>query len=139
MYDTFIEVQMWELTEIVIPKIKTHWDELAFSMRYGISDVEAFDKEGKDLHERCKKLFVNWLTTNHGPEPKTYEILLQHIKKVSNLTIAAETIEKELIESNDKQFTYNIVDMHHIAGVMIRNLQCKYKSPDKYVIVRNNM
>ena len=26
-----------------------------------------------------------------------------------------------------------------MAGLMIRNLECKDKSPDKYVIARNNM
>ena len=93
---------MWELTEIVIPKIKTHWEDLAYCMRYSAGEVEAFDREGKDLHECCKKMFINWLSTDHGPKPKTYETLLKHIKKISNLTSAFEAIEKELIEGKSK-------------------------------------
>ena len=93
---------MWELTKIIIPKIKAHWKELAYCMRYSIGEVEAFDKEGKNnLHECCEKLFVNWLTTSHGPEPKTYETLLNHIKKIDILTAEVEGIEQKLTEGND--------------------------------------
>ena len=94
---------MWELTKIVIPRTRGHWKELAYCMRYGIGEVEAFDKEGKsNLYECCEKLFVNWLTTSHGPEPKTYETLLNHVKKIDTLTAESEAIEKELIEGKDK-------------------------------------
>ena len=93
---------MWELTKIFIPKIKDHWKELAFCMRYSTREVEIFNKEGKNLHECCEKLFVNWLTTSHGPEPKTYETLLNRIKEIDDLTAESEAIEKELTKGKDK-------------------------------------
>ena len=93
---------MWELTKIVIPKTKGHWKELAYCMRYSAGEVEIFNREGKDLHECCEKLFVNWLTTSHGPEPKTYETLLNHIKKIDDLIAESEAIEKELTKGKDK-------------------------------------
>ena len=94
----FSEAQIWELTSIFTPKIKALWKDLAFCMRYSPGEVEAFKKDSIDLHERCEKLFVNWLTTDHGPKPKTYQTLLKHIKKIKDLTSASEAIEKELIE-----------------------------------------
>ena len=66
-------------------------------MRYGIADVDAFNKE-KSLEECCEKLFADWLTTNHGPEPKTYETLLKHIKKIDKLFAASKQIEQDLIK-----------------------------------------
>ena len=93
---------MFELNEFFIPNIKAHWEDFAYCMRYSIREVEAFKKEGKDLHECCRKLFANWLETDHGPEPKTYETLLEYIKKSSNLTSASEAIEKELTKGKDK-------------------------------------
>ena len=93
---------MYELTEIVIPKIMTHWKRLAYRMRYSFRDVEAFDKEGRNLHECCEKLFGNWLETGHGPTPKTYKTLLQHIKNIDELTAASEEIERELIKGENK-------------------------------------
>ena len=90
---------MWELIKIVIPKIMSEWESLAFCMRYRPEEVEAFGKEhAQDLKGCCKKLFINWLTTGHGPNPKTYQVLLKHIKEVEELKAVSEVIEKELIE-----------------------------------------
>ena len=52
----------------------------------------------KDLIECCKNLFNNWLRTDHGPKPKTYQTLLKHIKKIDKLAAASKVIEKDLIE-----------------------------------------
>ena len=93
---------MWELTKIVIPKIKAHWSDLAKAMRYKYEDIKAFENEDRDLKERCEKLLTNWLNTGHGPEPKTYQTLLDHIKEVDELTRASKEIEEELIKGKDK-------------------------------------
>ena len=73
---------MYELIKTVIPKMKAQWQTLAYAMEYNIGEVNAFDKDGRDLEEHCEKLFTNWLTTGHGPTPKTYETLLKYIKKL---------------------------------------------------------
>ena len=93
---------MWELLNIVIPKIKAHWKDLAYCMRYSPGEVEAFNRDAKDLHECCEKLFIDWLNTDHEPTPKTYQTLLKHIKKVRNLTATSKAVEDELIEGKDK-------------------------------------
>ena len=92
------DVQMWALIQIVIPRIKAEWEDLAFCMKYEPNDVNAIKIESNNLKECCRKLFANWLSTNHGPTPKTYQTLLQYIKKVEDLAAASETIEKELIQ-----------------------------------------
>ena len=97
-----LDAQMFELIEIVAPKMMAEWESLAFCMRYTPTEVAAFNKDAKDLKECCKNLFKNWLTTSHGPKPKTYQTLLKHIKKIKNLAEASEAIEKELIEGKDK-------------------------------------
>ena len=87
---------MWELIKIVIPKIQVEWESLAYCMRYSPQEVKGFKRE--DLKECCKNLFHNWLSTKHGPKPKTYQTLLEYIKKIDELATASEEIEKELIE-----------------------------------------
>ena len=89
---------MWELINIVIPNIMHEWEALAFCMKYTPGEVESFRKDSKDLTECCTKLFKNWLITNHGPKPKTYQTLLKYIKKIKELTAASEIIEEELIK-----------------------------------------
>ena len=84
------EPEMWELINIVIPKIKAKWKDIAYCMRYQPYEVDAIatDPECHDLKERCVKLFTDWLDTSHGPTPKTWEILLEHLKCVDGLTAA---------------------------------------------------
>ena len=98
-----IEARMFELIKYVIPKILAEWETVAFSMRYDPNDVQAFKKDTHDANECCKKLFINWITTSHGPKPKTYQTLLNHLKKIDNLKSASEAIEKELIKGKDNK------------------------------------
>ena len=91
---------MWELTEIVIPKIKAEWEPLAYCMRYTTQEVKGFRKDSQDSGECCKNLLDNWISTGHGPKPKTYQTLLKYIKKINNLATASKAVEKELTEGN---------------------------------------
>ena len=43
-----LEAQMWELTQIVIPKIKAEWESLAYCMRYNPQEVNGFKKDSQD-------------------------------------------------------------------------------------------
>ena len=93
---------MWELIDIVAPRMMAEWESLAYCMRYSPEEVAAIKKNDKDIKECCTNLFKNWVTTGHDPEPKTYLTLLRHIKMIDNLAAASEEIEKELIKSKHK-------------------------------------
>lgn len=119
----FTEAQMHELNEIVAPKIMAKWESLAYCMRYKPLEVEAFRKYSQDLKERCMQMFSDWLTTSHGPTPKTYQTLLNHIKKIKDLASASEAIEKELIQGMEK--LYSVLNLLYIcssATVIIINV-----------------
>ena len=91
---------MWELIKIIIPKIKAEWESLAYCMRYTMQEVKVFRKDSQDSSECCRCLLENWISTDRGPKPKTYQTLLNHIKKIDNLKLTAATVEKELIKGN---------------------------------------
>ena len=95
---------MFELTEIVIPKIKDEWERLAYCMRYTTPDIKGFKKDAQDSAECCRNLLDDWISTGHGPKPKTYQTLLKRIKKINNLAAASEAVEKELIRGNRQQY-----------------------------------
>ena len=94
------DVQMFELTEIVILKIKAEWERLAYRMRYTTQEVKAFKKDSQDSAECCKNLLDDWISTGHIPKPKTYQTLLKYIRKIDKVTTASETVEKGLIKGN---------------------------------------
>lgn len=93
---------MWILINIAIPKIKAKWKDVAYSMGYNIYEVNAIETESRNLKECCEKLFYNWLTTKHGPTPKTWQTLIECLKQVDELTAAVEEIEKELINCKNE-------------------------------------
>ena len=88
---------MWNLIKIVIPKIKNQWEHVAYSMGYDPGAVDAIDRQcNRRLDECCENVFKDWLTTNNGCTPKTWEKLIERIKAVDNLAAAAENISTEL-------------------------------------------
>ena len=97
------EPQMFELSEYVIPKVVHKWEHLAFCMRYKPGEVEAFRKDSQNTNQCCIKLFKHWLESGHGPEPKTYQTLLNCIKRIDDLKAASEEIERDLIKGKYKQ------------------------------------
>ena len=81
---------MWNL-------IKAKLEDLAYSMGYDPATVEAIERESNGkLDKYCRKLFQDWLMTDHGCKPKTWQKLLERIKDISNLVAAAEKISEEL-------------------------------------------
>ena len=92
---------MWALIKIVVPKVKSRWENLAYSMGYSVNAVRGFERDGRNSDEQCRKLFEDWLTTGHGSTPKTWQKLLQRIKQVDDLTAAVEEIEKELFNCKE--------------------------------------
>ena len=88
--------EMWDLINLVMPKVKSSWVNLAYSMGYGVNDVRGFEGDGRNSDEQCRKLFEDWLTTGHGCTPKTWQTLLQQIKRVNDLTAAADEIKEQL-------------------------------------------
>jgi len=94
----FSEPDMWNLIKIVIPKVKASWEDVAYSMGYDVYFVEATKEDFSNLDKRCRKVFTDWLTTSHGPTPKTWQTLLSKLKDVDDLKAAVESIDKELSE-----------------------------------------
>ena len=93
---------MFELTEIVVPRVTGQWESLAYCMRYTTDEVAGFKKDASPK-ESCTNMFSNWVTTGHDPKPKTYQTLLKHLKKIDSLTKACEEIEKELLKGKCKK------------------------------------
>ena len=85
--------------KIVIPKIASHWKEVAYSLHYDATRVKIIQEECKDDVEYCAfELFMYWLQSNEGLEPKSWETLLLVLNKIPELTAVGKSIERELTE-----------------------------------------
>ena len=107
-----LEPEMHHLNKIVIPRIKSEWEDVAYSMGYRFRDVKAIKKESlNDLKECCQKLFSDWLDTSRNP---TWKTLLEYIKDVDDLSAAAEEIEEELHSGSYTVYTSPLMFITYI-------------------------
>jgi len=93
---------MGDLNTIALPKIQVHWKDVAFALRYKIAAVDNIEAKSQDPRKQCQDFFHDWLQTSNGARagPKTWETLLNAIKKVVELARAREDILKELSEQD---------------------------------------
>ena len=80
---------MFDLTNIVIPKIMSKWEYVAEAFRYDLAIIVSIKENGHgDVKKCCREFFKDWLTTDHGAKigPKTWLTLLDTLKKVSEIS-----------------------------------------------------
>ena len=88
---------MKNLHELVIPKIYSHWKEVASCLSYSL---EAMDKNSTSEYpmQCCEDLLRDWLCTDDSVHPRSWEALINSLKQVQQLNAIAEQIEKDVKE-----------------------------------------
>ena len=96
---------MHHLINIVIPKVSSEWEYLAYALWYDISTVKRIrNNHNGDAKECCKELFEDWLSTSNGAVPKIWETLLGRLIEVKKFDVSvAGEIKEELILQIDSQ------------------------------------
>ena len=89
---------MKHLNTIVIPKIAKNWREVADHLEYEPSMVHVIDQRWRDPIRCCQDLMRDWLSTDNGVGPKTWNTFLSTLKEIRQLTASVEKIENELSE-----------------------------------------
>ena len=92
---------MHSLIRMVIPKVSSEWEDLAYALQYKVPTVKCIrnDHSG-DSKTCCRTLFEDWLSTDNGAKPKTWKTLLDKLREVEMLKSVTKKIEEELIEMN---------------------------------------
>lgn len=93
---------MHDLNRIVIPNIAAEWKEVAYALGYKIAIVKHIKKSHREAKECCMELFEDWLTTTNGTKPKTWQTLLNKLKRIDALDAATKQITEELIQMNSQ-------------------------------------
>ena len=95
---TIIEPAWWKVNTIVIPNIMSHWKDVTLiSLQYDASMVERLEKQyTSDDKMCCTKLFDDWLNSENGVSPKTWQTLLTQLNEVEGLADKVKEIIKRL-------------------------------------------
>ena len=92
----YLEPEMADINNIVVPQIIAEWENVAYALRYKIPMVNAIKAKHEDPKKCCQKLFIDWLSTDHGVAPKTWSTLIEKLKEVGDLAAATQEIINEL-------------------------------------------
>ena len=85
MFVLLLVPEMHQLNKIVIPRIKSEWQDVAYSMGYKVYNVNAIERECHHvLKDCCQRLLSDWLITGDHP---TWRKLLDYIKDVDDLKL----------------------------------------------------
>ena len=94
-----LEPRMYYLNKIVIPKVLTKWEDIAYELDYEVSTVQHIRNKHKANEKKCCiELFEDWLTTENGAKPKIWQTLLDKLKEIEEL----HTVTDDIIENLNK-------------------------------------
>ena len=99
IYTSLLEPIMWQLNKIVVPVVVARWIDVAYnSLHYDIPEVEAIEaKHNNNPKECCRELFKDWLTTNNGITPKSWQTLVKQLEEVEDLAASVEKIKAQIL------------------------------------------
>ena len=89
---------MKHLNTIVIPRIAANWRVVADHLEYEPTMIQVIDQRWRDPIQCCQDLMRDWLSTDNGVGPKTWDTLLSTLKEIRQLTASVEKIENDLSE-----------------------------------------
>ena len=83
--------------KIIIPDISYCWKKVADFLEYPlVKKREIEEKMHHDPYKCCTELMEDWLTSNRGPAPKTWETLVSVLKEIQGLSTSS--IEQSLLK-----------------------------------------
>ena len=88
---------MGDLNKIVIPKIKTEWEDVAFALHFKRQIVKDIKNTYPESSKQCcREVLLKWLDEDDGIGPRTWNTLLEKIGEVEELSLVKKNIQKEL-------------------------------------------
>ena len=94
-----IAPKMKHAHELVIPRIYTHWKDVAACLKYSQDTIEMMDEKWKGVNaiQCCEDMLRDWLCTDDSLHPScSWETLIGVLKQVNQLISPAKQIEKDV-------------------------------------------
>ena len=87
------------MRKVVIPKVSYCWKTIADYLDYPVAKKrEIEERQRGDPHECCAELMEDWLTSDRGVGPKTWDTLVSVLKEIKELSSSVTTIEQCLLK-----------------------------------------
>ena len=85
--------------EHVIPRISADWETVAAYLEYSIATKNLIKKTNRGLpRECCTGLLEDWITSDNGVKPKTWEKFVDVLSQISSLAMVTKQIKQCLCQ-----------------------------------------
>ena len=87
------------VTQYVVPVIDNEWEEVCERLEYSAAIKNLISRTNKGLpRECCRALLEDWVTTDNGVKPKTWEKLIEVLSEISSLAMVTKQIKQCLYQ-----------------------------------------
>ena len=81
------------LYKLVIPKISAHWDVVLANLEYDLAFKQELDRKYRgNPRECCTALLEDWISSDRGINPKTFNTLLEVLCTINDVAPFMRTI-----------------------------------------------
>jgi len=85
------------LNKLVFDKIAPYWKKIADSLEFDIPVIRSIEKRClKDDYECCDGVLRDWISSDHGLQPKTWKTFITALQDTKQFATLAPVIEKQL-------------------------------------------
>ena len=86
----------------VVPLVASKWERVGYGLGFDVEQIDIIKCDHKEVEKRCKELFHRWLRGDTGKHPRTWDVLLETLSEIPELTAAKEKLENELNNKTHK-------------------------------------
>ena len=88
---------MKRLHQLVIPNVAAEWKTVADYLDFTLPLIKIIEEQCRnDPVKCCTELFRQWLSSDYGVRPKTWSILIETLKEITQLSTVTKEIEQKL-------------------------------------------
>ena len=92
-------IDMELVSKLVIPRISAEWEQVCKHLEYSIAIKKMISRTNRGLPgECCTALLEDWITTDNGVKPKTWEKLIEVLSEIGSLAMVTEQIKQCLYQ-----------------------------------------
>ena len=92
-------IDMGLVSKHVIPRICAKWEQVCEHLQYSTAIKNMIGRTNGGLpSECCTALLKDWITTDNGVKPKTYEKFIEVLSQISSLAMVTKQIKQCLYQ-----------------------------------------
>ena len=92
-------INMELVGKYVVPRISKEWESLCEHLEYSAALKNIISRTNRGIpRDCCKALLEDWVTTDNGVKPKTWEKLIEVLSEISSLAMVTKQIKQCLYQ-----------------------------------------